>query len=254
MQDAACDTPRCRDGRGIFVTGTDTDVGKTAVAVAILRQCRAAGICVGAYKPVASGCRPGVTGDAERLWQAAGRPRSVAEVCPQSFVAALAPSQAAAAMGRTIDEALLISGFDRWQRSCAFTVVEGAGGLFSPLSEHLLNVDLAVAYRLPLVVVDAARLGAIGRTLATVTAARARGLVVAAVVLSATSPPVVDATGPHRIEPSGAIIPHALAEIAARLPGVAVGLLAHAADAVHPMIDWPHLASLNGSETPPGTP
>ncbi len=254
MKNAARDEPPRQEGRGLFVTGTDTDVGKTAVAAAILRQCRAAGMRVGAYKPVASGCLPGFAGDAERLWQAAGCPRSVGDVCPQSFAAALAPSQAAAAEGGTIDESLLILGFDRWQRSCAFTVVEGAGGLFTPLSENFLNVDLAVAYQLPLVVVDAARLGAIGRTLATVTAARARGLVVAAVVLSATIPPVVDATGPDRIDASGAIIHHALAEIAARLPGVAVGLLAHGADAVRPMIDWPQLVSSSGSETARATP
>ena len=79
---------------------------------------------------------------------------------------------------------MLHAGFEVWRTSSDLVVVEGAGGLFSPLADGVLNVDLARNLGLPLVLVDAARLGAIGRTLATCTAAAAMGLRVAAVVLS----------------------------------------------------------------------
>ena len=223
---------------GLFVTGTDTDVGKTAVAVAILRQLAAAGHRVGAYKPVASGGAP-ATGDAAALWQAAGRPLSLAEVCPQAFSAALAPPRAARAEGRQVDERLLRAGFEPWATAGGVVVVEGAGGLFSPLGERSLNADLARDLRLPLVVVDAARLGAIGRSLALVRAARAEGLAVAAVVLSHVRPP---AGAPDDPASEVAIARDSLRDLAARLPDVRVGVLEHAAAAITPTIDFAGLA------------
>ncbi|MFM8702944.1 MAG: ATP-dependent dethiobiotin synthetase BioD, partial [Planctomycetia bacterium] len=88
------------------MTGTDTDVGKTAVAVAIARAFVRAGLRVGVSKPVASGVAPGqvAAGDAARLWEAAGRPRSIEAVCPQAFAAAIAPPRAARVEGRRVDE------------------------------------------------------------------------------------------------------------------------------------------------------
>ncbi|MEI7782404.1 MAG: dethiobiotin synthase, partial [Planctomycetota bacterium] len=147
---------------GLFVTGTDTDVGKTAVAVAIVRQLGAAGMRVGVYKPVASGIVSGTTNDIDRLWEAAGRPLSRARVCPQVFAAALAPPRAARVAGKEVDERLLRDGLVPWQAASDVVIVEGAGGLFSPLGDRLLNADLAADFALPLVIVDAARQGAIG--------------------------------------------------------------------------------------------
>ena len=160
---------------GLFITGTDTGVGKTAVAVALAAERRAAGVRVGVYKPVASGVVFDGSSDIERLWQAAGRPLSLANVCPQAFAAAIAPVQAAAVEGRRVDEQLLRDGIRPWREASELVIVEGAGGLFSPLGERSLNVDVARDLGLPLVVVDAARLVMIGRTLATVRAARAEG-------------------------------------------------------------------------------
>ena len=223
--------------RGLFVTGTDTDVGKTAVAVAIMRQLGDEGRLVGAYKPVASGGSAG--GDAAALWAAAGRPLSLAAVCPQVFSAAIAPHRAARVAGFTVDERLLRTGFEPWRAAGGIVVVEGAGGLFSPLGATTLNVDLARDLGLPLVVVDAARLGAIGRTLGVVRAARAEGLAVAAVVLSqvaALAGAVDDPTSP------AGIARDSCEELAARLPGVSVGMLAHAAERITPAIDWATLA------------
>jgi dethiobiotin synthetase len=122
-------------------------------------------------------------------------------------------------------------------------IVEGAGGLFSPAGEKSLNADLARDLGLPLVIVDAARLGAIGRTLMAVTAARAEGLAVAAVVLSHTHPlggADADPASELRIAADSAV------ELAARLGSVPVGVLAHAAERVAPDIDWSTLARSDG--------
>lgn len=233
---------------GLFLCGTDTDVGKTVVAVAILRQLAAAGVVVAGCKPVASGVTAD-GGDPKRLWEAAGRPGQLAEVCPQVFRAAAAPVRAAAAEGRSIDEALLVTAVDTWRSRCDCVIVEGAGGLYSPLSPHLLNADLAAQLRLPLVVCDDARLGAIGRTLAVVTAARSQGLQVAAVVLSE-----VQESGGSAADPASplAIVQAGWEELSGRLAPIPVGLLRHAAEQVEPVMDWLKLAS--EQMPPPGQP
>lgn len=173
---------------GLFITGTDTGVGKTMVAMAIAAERRATGLRVGVYKPVASGVVLDGSSDIERLWKAAGRPLTLAAVCPQAFAAPIAPVQAAIVEGKHVDELLLRDGIRPWLEAFDYVVVEGAGGLFSPLGEQSLNVDLARDLGLPLVIVDAARLGMIGRTLATVRAARAEGLEVAEIVISHVHP------------------------------------------------------------------
>jgi len=234
---------------GLFVTATDTDSGKTAVAVAIVAELVAAGHRVGVYKPVASGVPrdaaglPGAESDPVRLWQAAGRPLTLQAVCPQAFTLPLAPEWAARAEGRAVDELLLRTGFNVWRDACDLVVVEGAGGLFSPLADTTLNADLARDLSLPLVVVDAARLGAIGRVLAVVRGARAEGLSVAAVVLSHVRAPEGDPADPTS---DPAIARESAADLARRLPGVAVGTLAHTAARVTPAIHWASRARGDG--------
>jgi len=227
--------------RGLFVTGTDTGVGKTAVAVAIVRALVAAGRSVGVYKPAASGHHradePGA--DARALWEAAGRPLAPQDVCPQSFAAPIAPHRSARLEGRRVDERLLRDGLAVWRKRSDVVVVEGAGGLCSPLGDATLGADLAADLGLPLVIVDAARLGAIGRTLATVRAARAAGLIVAACVLSATTPPdgaVADPAG------DAAIARDSLEDLRRLLPGMTLALLPHATPAFAPAVDWWQLA------------
>lgn len=209
---------------GLFITGTDTGVGKTAVAVALATAQRAAGGHVGVYKPVASGVVFDGSSDVERLWEAAGRPLSLAAVCPQAFAAGIAPTQAAAAEGKRIDELLLRKGIRPWREAGDFVIVEGAGGLFSPLGERSLNVDLARDLGLPLVIVDAARLGMIGRTLAAARAARAEGLQVAAVVVSHVHPLAGSADDPTT---EMGVVRHGVAEIVQRLPTLPVAELAY---------------------------
>lgn len=221
--------------RGLFIAGTDTDVGKTRVAAAIVRALAAAGRRVEVYKPVASGWS-GVEGsDAALLWEAAGRPGTLAQVCPQVYRAALSPPRAAALEGRSVDEELVLAGFSALAANAEIVVVEGAGGLFSPLGDRWLNVDVASMLGLPVVIVDAARLGAIGRTLATVRGARAAGASVVAVVLSQVAPPrgnPDDPTGDDRIARDNA------ADIARRLPDVPVAVLGHGVSRIESAIDW----------------
>src|SRR5262245_10809292 len=145
--------------RGLFITGTGTGVGKTYVAALIARALAASGKRVGVYKPAASGCekRGGqlVSKDAEALWEAAGRPGTLEQVCPQLFGAALAPHLAARAEGREVDATLLRTGIRFWQEASDIVLVEGVGGLMSPVSEEDYNADLAAEFGYPLVVVAA---------------------------------------------------------------------------------------------------
>jgi dethiobiotin synthetase len=175
---------------GLFVTGTDTGVGKTHVAAMIARRLREAGHRVGVYKPAASGCRRVagelVSDDAVTLWEAADRPGQLDWVCPQRYEAPLAPHLAARAEEKQLDPKLLRDGIQRWRSCSDVIVVEGAGGLMSPLDDNLYVADLVEAFCFPLVVVAANVLGAINQTLQTLIAADAfrGGLPVAGIVLN----------------------------------------------------------------------
>lgn len=175
---------------GLFVTGTDTEVGKTFVASLIVKQLKAAGHRVGVYKPVASDCvsdgRQLVSEDAVALWDAAGRPLSLEAVCPQRFQAPLAPHLAARNAGRELDAKLLRDGISAWADECDIIVVEGVGGLMSPVSDDEYVADLAYDFGYPAIVVTPNVIGAINQSLQTlITAACFRdGLPVAGVILN----------------------------------------------------------------------
>ena len=176
--------------RGLFITGVGTEVGKTHVGAMIARELVATGIRVGVYKPVASGCRREgdalISDDAVELWQAADRPGSLEEVCPQKFLAPVAPPRAALEEGGRVNPELLRAGLQVWVDSCDAVLVEGAGGLMSPLSDVDFNVDLARDLGLPLLVVSANELGVINATLQTLITAEARAgdVPVAGIVLN----------------------------------------------------------------------
>jgi dethiobiotin synthetase len=186
--------------RGLFITGTSTEVGKTYVAALVANALRSAGKRVGVYKPVASGCeRRGEaleSSDAVALWEAAGRPGSLEHVCPQRFSAPLAPHLAARAEGRRVDPEVLRSGLEFWQDSCDVVLVEGAGGLMSPLSDDDYNADLAEEFGYPLLVVAANALGVINATLQTLVVADTfrSGLAIAGIVLNTPHPAEDDAS------------------------------------------------------------
>jgi dethiobiotin synthetase len=179
--------------RGLFITGTDTGIGKTYVAAGIVRLLRAQGVRVGAYKPTASGSEPGsvgpVWGDVERLHSALGGEFPREAICPQCWHAAVAPPVAARFEGKRIDAALLRRGADWWRERVDLLVVEGAGGLLSPLAETETVADLAVDLGFPLLIVARLSLGTINHTLLTIEAAQARHLTVAGILLNQASPP-----------------------------------------------------------------
>ncbi|MDB2687594.1 dethiobiotin synthase [Mariniblastus sp.] len=175
---------------GLFVTGNDTEVGKTFVASLIVKQLTAQGNRVGVYKPVASDCvsdgKRLISEDAVTLWEAAGRPLSLEAVCPQRFEAPLAPHVAAKKTGHKLDQDLLRSGIEVWADECDVIVVEGAGGLMSPVGDEDFIADLALEFGYPAIVVTLNVIGAINQTLQTlITASCFRdGIDVAGVVLN----------------------------------------------------------------------
>lgn len=173
--------------QGLFVTGTDTDVGKTWVAGLLLKALRADRISAAAYKPVCSGavCDRGAPrwSDVEALYAACDGEFPREQICPQRFLAPLAPPRAAAAEGRQVDAELAYRGVMAFP-TADFLVVEGAGGLLCPLTEDSTIADLARELGFPLVIVAANRLGVVNHTLLTCSAAWVSGLEVAAIVLN----------------------------------------------------------------------
>jgi dethiobiotin synthetase len=177
---------------GLFVTGTDTNVGKTYLAAMIIRDLRRAGHRVGAYKPACSGAITDSAGprwdDIEHLRSALGTDYPDDLICPQRFLAPLAPPMAARAEGRQVDFDLLVHGAKHWQPHADHLIVEGAGGLLAPVAEAKTVADLAVAIGYPLIIVARCGLGTINHTLLTIEAAQHRGLSVAGIVLNQSRP------------------------------------------------------------------
>ena len=174
--------------RGLFVTATDTGVGKTILSASLLASMRLAGERVRAFKPAVTGlAEPDGDAGAAR-WPpdhellAAAAEMSADEVAPYRYGPAVSPHLAAELAGERLEPAALLAA----ARSAAATtlVVEGVGGLLVPLSEHFSVRDLAAALGLPVLVAARPGLGTINHTLLTVAAARAAGLRVRAVVLT----------------------------------------------------------------------
>ena len=190
--------------RGIFVTGTDTGVGKTIVAATLARLLRINGVKVGVMKPVTSGCRvvagKPVSDDAMLLCQAAGTGLSE-DVAPYCLREALAPAEAAKIDGIRIDFSAIKEAFDRLASSYDYVIVEGAGGLMVPLSGGLLVADLARQLELPLLVVARPGLGTINHTVLTCFAAQQMGLQVAGVIINGMpeQPGLAEKSAPHQI-------------------------------------------------------
>jgi len=230
---------------GLFITGTGTEVGKTHVACLIARALVAAGRRVGVYKPAASGCRREggdvVAHDAVALWEAAGRPGTLDDVCPQRFLAPVAPSRAAAMEGRVVDRQLLRTGLERWRAASDVVLVEGAGGLMSPLSDEDYNVDLAAELGLPLMIVAANELGVINATLQTVITAQARAprLPIAGIVLNQATRRDADASLSSNAE-----------ELRLRSPAPLLTTVGYGASTFDERVDWFALASVGAGGRP----
>lgn len=170
--------------RGLFITGTDTEVGKTFVTASILRGLISLGISVGAYKPVASGLDETQPGDPDILAEASGNREEKSLYCSQRFLAPLAPPMAAELENRIVDENLLLRGATLWKDRCQLLVVEGAGGWHSPLSLNWTNADVARALNYTVVVVAANKLGVVNHVLLTLESIVRSGLQVRAIILN----------------------------------------------------------------------
>jgi dethiobiotin synthetase len=170
--------------RGIFVTGTGTEVGKTVVAATIARTLTAEGQRVHAFKPAVTGLDEGVETDHALLRRASGSDQSDEEIAPYRYGPPASPHLAAALAGEEIDPARLREAAATAAEGTGAIVCEGVGGLLVPLPPSYLVRDLAADLGYPLVVVASPGLGTINHTLLTVEAARAAGLDVAAIVLN----------------------------------------------------------------------
>jgi len=174
--------------KGIFVTGTDTEVGKTFVSVLAAKWLRSRGVDVGVMKPVETGCVEIdgrlVAPDAHALVAAAGVTDEMSLVAPCPLRKPLAPLVASELEGRHVDTERIMEAFRELASRHSFLVVEGIGGLLVPLTDKHLVMDMVERMGFPLLVVAANKLGAINHSLLTVEAARARGLSVSALVLN----------------------------------------------------------------------
>lgn len=182
--------------RGLFVTGTDTNVGKTVITAMLARALRASGQRPGIFKPVCSGAEftphGPVWNDIEVHFNALGGLVDRDRICPQRFTAPLAPPLAARAEGRQLDEDIWQQGLNWWRDQCDWLLVEGVGGFLCPLSDDSTIADFASRLRFPLLIVARAGLGTINHTLLTIEAIRARDLPILGVILNDATPAVDD--------------------------------------------------------------
>ncbi|HZV81260.1 MAG TPA: dethiobiotin synthase [Geobacteraceae bacterium] len=190
---------------GIFITGTDTGVGKSVVSAALAILLRQRGVKVGVMKPVTSGCieMDGrlISEDAELL--AAGAGIAVTdEVAPYLLREPVAPSAAAEKDGIRIEFSRILAAYHSLVDSYDFIVVEGAGGLMVPLAGGLLVADLVKLLALPLMVVARPGLGTVNHTLLTCFAARQLELDLRGVVVNGfpQNPGLAESTAPHMID------------------------------------------------------
>ena len=154
-------------GRGFFVTGTDTGVGKTLVACALLAAFARTGKSVVGMKPVAAGSEAGCWADVEALAQASTVSASPQIVNPYAFEPAIAPHIAAELAGVEIDLERIVRAYAELSRLAEVVVVEGAGGFLVPLNANQTGADLAMRLGLPIVLVVGMRLGCLNHALLT---------------------------------------------------------------------------------------
>ncbi|MCB4756577.1 MAG: dethiobiotin synthase [Elusimicrobia bacterium] len=178
---------------GVFVTGTDTDCGKTLIAGGIARSLLRKGMNVGVMKPVATWgdpCRePGVrtkwvSEDALHLRQCAATSDSLDLINPICFKAAMAPWPAARMEKKSIDVNRVLSAYRELCRRHDFVVVEGVGGLMVPIKRDFFVADLIERMHLPVVVVANPNLGTLNHTLLTISMLKSRGLPLAGVIIN----------------------------------------------------------------------
>jgi dethiobiotin synthetase len=198
--------------RGLFVTGTDTGVGKTRVAVALIHALRARGLRVAAMKPVSAGSAPGeLNPDVAALLRAANVDADLRDVNPYAFAEPVAPHIAAERAGVRIELDVIAAAYGRLAAAADVVVVEGAGGWRVPLNECDDMADLAQRLGLPVVLVVGLRLGGLNHALLTAESIAHRTL------------PWAGWVGNH-VDPAMACQAENVAALRARLPGPCLGV------------------------------
>lgn len=220
--------------RGLFVTATDTGVGKTVLSCSLIAAMRAAGVHARAHKPAVTGLDdPPFTDAAGTVWPpdhellAAAAEMAPEDVAPHRFGPAVSPHLAAELAGTELrGEELIASALAAADAAAGPLVVEGIGGVLVPLTGRFTVLDLAVALGLPLVVAARPGLGTINHTLLTLRAAREAGLAVAAVVLTPwpERPDAMELSNRRTIETLGDVPVAGLAKVPRPVPAE----LAHA--------------------------
>ncbi|HEY9889420.1 MAG TPA: dethiobiotin synthase [Candidatus Obscuribacterales bacterium] len=171
--------------QSVFIVGTDTEVGKTITTAALVAYWRQhyTPAALGLMKPVQSG-----VGDFEKYTQLFDLDQEPAAIAPQRFAAPLAPPLAAAQMGKTVDLTVVWQALSQLLAERQVVLVEGVGGLGSPVTAEWTNADLAAAWRLPVVLVVPIKLGAIAQAVANAALARQHHLTVKGIVLNCLTP------------------------------------------------------------------
>ncbi len=171
--------------KGVFITGTDTGVGKTWVSRQLILALRNKQHTVMPYKPIESGWPTDIsTTDAYTLAEAAGKLDLLDTICPYRFPAPLSPPRAAALEGARITQEQVITLIQSDPAHHDLILVEGAGGFYSPLTENGLNADIAEQLSWPVIIIAEDKLGCINHTLLTLEAIQQRKLTCAAIVLN----------------------------------------------------------------------
>ncbi|MFJ4064167.1 dethiobiotin synthase [Pseudomonas sp. NPDC089996] len=198
-----------------FIAGTDTDVGKTTIAAGLLRAAQLQGLTTLGAKPVASGCTTTTKGlrnsDAQALIDQSSFKLAYEEVNPFAFEPAIAPHVAAREAGVALEVPVLARAMRHvLDQAADFTLIEGAGGWRVPLSDHANLSDLAIALKLPVILVVGVRLGCINHALLSAEAIARDGLQLAGWVANI-------------IEPKTSRLEENLASLAERLPAPCLG-------------------------------
>ncbi len=179
---------------GLFITGTDTGVGKSEVTAALAAALVADGITVYPRKPVESGCLPNTheeplfPQDGYQLQQASGNREPLQTITPYRFEHALSPDRAAQLAGVTLTLEQLTRACQTPNNENSTALIEGAGGFYSPIANNALNADLAQSLGYPLVLVAEDRLGGVNQVLLARDAILSRGLRLVAIVLNCAAP------------------------------------------------------------------
>ncbi len=177
--------------KGIFITGTDTGVGKTVVAGGLACALKKEGIDVGVMKPVQTGCIETSEGllapDADFLISMSGVKDDIDLIAPYRFKEPLAPSVAAEIEGREIDIEKIISSYNKLTQIHNFIIIEGAGGVLVPILKEYLFIDLIKRLSVPIIIVARTGLGTINHTLLTVRYALEHGIRIIGIIFNHTS-------------------------------------------------------------------